>query len=68
VHIFQHEAAMNDQTNPSDEVPAADYGKRKTPRAALLGAMRGKIVVAPDFDRTPDDIIDAMEDGDPRGR
>ena len=33
----------------------------KKPRAALFGAMRGQIAMAPDFNETPDDIIDAME-------
>ncbi len=28
-----------------------------------FGALRGKIRVAPDFDQTPNGIIDAMEDG-----
>ena len=27
------------------------------------GALRGKISIAPDFDQTPDDVIDAMESG-----
>jgi len=29
----------------------------------LFGDLRGKIWMAPDFDQTPDDIIDAMEGG-----
>ena len=28
-----------------------------------FGDLRGKIRMAPDFDRTPDDILDAMEGG-----
>ncbi len=28
-----------------------------------FGVLRGKIHIAPDFDQTPDDIIDAMENG-----
>jgi hypothetical protein len=28
-----------------------------------FGDLRGKIRIAPDFDQTPDEIIDAMEGG-----
>ena len=28
-----------------------------------FGDLRGKVRIAPDFDRTPDEIIDAMEGG-----
>jgi len=31
--------------------------------AMPFGALRGKIRIAPDFDDTPDEIIDAMEGG-----
>jgi plasmid stability protein len=29
-----------------------------------FGALRGKICMAPDFDQTPDEIVNAMEGGD----
>ena len=53
-----------------DEVTITSHGKplarivsaaAKKPRSALFGAMRGQITVAPDFDETPDDVLDAME-------
>jgi len=31
------------------------------PRERLIGAMRGQIWMAPDFDTWPDDILDLME-------
>jgi plasmid stability protein len=38
---------------------ALTEGSRDMP----FGALRGKIAIAADFDRTPDEIIDAMESG-----
>jgi len=58
------------QAGKGDEVIVTSHGKAiarivsvsaKKPRTALLGAMRGRIVMAPDFDQTPDDLIDLME-------
>jgi hypothetical protein len=50
---------------------SADAEHREILRQALTGAspdmpfgdMRGTLWMAPDFDETPDDIIDAMEGG-----
>jgi prevent-host-death family protein len=59
------------QVSHGDEVTVTSHGKpiakivptlSKKPRSALFGAMRGQITMAADFDRTPDDMIDAMED------
>jgi antitoxin FitA len=33
------------------------------PTRVPFGELRGKIRIAPDFDQTPDEIIDAMEGG-----
>jgi prevent-host-death family protein len=63
-------ASYLSQASRGDEVTITSHGKpvakivpavAKRPRSALFGAMRGQITVAPDFDETPDDIIDAME-------
>jgi len=66
-------ASYLNQASHGDEVTVTSHGKpiakivpavTRTPRAALFGIMRGRITIAPDFDNTPDDIIDAMESGE----
>lgn len=61
------------QATRGDEVIITLHGKqvarllpmeRKRCRAEAYGSMRGTIWMAPDFDRTPDDIIAAMEGAD----
>ncbi len=67
-------ASYLSQVSQGNEVTITSRGKaiariipavEKTARSALFGAMRGQITMAPDFDETPDDIIDAMEGRDP---
>jgi antitoxin (DNA-binding transcriptional repressor) of toxin-antitoxin stability system len=51
VHITSHDKVIAELRPPSvDQLP---------PRR--LGTLRGKIRMAPDFDETPADLIDAME-------
>jgi len=61
------------QASQGHEVTVTSHGKeiarivpsaKKRPRAAAFASMRGRIVMAPDFDETPQDIIDAMEGRD----
>lgn len=33
----------------------------RVPRKRVLGSLKGKIWIAPDFDETPQEIIDAFE-------
>ena len=63
-------SAYLSQANGGDEVIITLHGKpvakivpvaAKKPVSALLGAMQGRIKMAPDFDETPGDLIDAME-------
>jgi antitoxin (DNA-binding transcriptional repressor) of toxin-antitoxin stability system len=51
------------QASHGDEVTVTSDGRpiAKKPRSALFGAMRGQISIAPDFDETPADILDAMD-------
>ncbi len=51
VHITSHGEVIAELRPPSAEV--------RTPRR--LGALRGKIRMAPDFDETPPDVIAAIE-------
>jgi len=54
-----------------EEIVIAKAGKpmaklvpfRPQPRARRPGAWRGRVQLADDFDRTPDDLLDAFEDG-----
>jgi prevent-host-death family protein len=66
-------ASYLSQVSHGGEITITSHGKpiakiipsiAKKPRSALFGAMRGQITMAPDFDETPDDIIDAMEGRD----
>lgn len=58
------------QASHGNEVTVTSHGKQiakivpavqKKTRAEAFGSMRGKIVIAPDFDETPQDILDAAE-------
>ncbi len=66
-------ASYLSQASHGGEVTITSHGKeiakivpaaKKKPRSEVFGSMRGRIVVAPDFDETPLDIIDAMEGRD----
>jgi prevent-host-death family protein len=58
------------QAGGGDEVIVTSHGKPvakivpladKKPVASLFGAMGGQITIAPDFNDTPQDLIDEME-------
>ncbi|MSP02110.1 MAG: prevent-host-death protein [Acetobacteraceae bacterium] len=51
VHVTSHNKVIAELRPPPVEI---------RPRR-LPGALKGKIWMAPDFDETPEDIIDAME-------
>ncbi len=40
--------------------PLIPFESQTSPRASVLGALRGQIKIAPDFDRLPDDIARAF--------
>jgi prevent-host-death family protein len=63
-------ASYLSQVSNGGQVTITSHGKpiakiipavAKKPRSTLFGSMRGQIIVAADFDETPDDIMDAME-------
>ncbi|TCO56843.1 type II toxin-antitoxin system Phd/YefM family antitoxin [Actinocrispum wychmicini] len=76
VNIYEAKTRLSqlvDQAVDGEDVIIARNG---TPVARLVpfqrpaarrqpGALRGKIWMAPDFDETPEDLIDLFYDGDP---
>jgi prevent-host-death family protein len=51
-------------TSHGKEIAKLVAAKKKLPLAKAYGAGRGQIVMSPDFDETPQDLIDAMEGRD----